>query len=1215
MENPVFSARRLALVLCCTLAAAFATSVQAALTNRWSFNNAQTNTVNAGTTMADSISGENATVRGNYSRFTGTQLTLRGPSGGGNAINTTIGNTGSATISGYIDLPNGIISSKTNLTVEIWATPLGFRNWMRLMDFGKTNIGEINDATTGPGNTTAEDSLRLSFARETSLNQQKMQIQTDAATFAFYQSDLATTAGTEYHYVLTFQDGVGTYGASGGRVSWYRNGALIGSADAPFHLSALEDVNNWLGRSQFGADYNAYANYNELRIYNHALTQAEISADYNAGPTTIPAAPATPPTPDNLWTFTVQADSAVASGKTFTDSIGGMIATLRGNGGALSGSAVVLPGTTDGNQTAAGISAYIDLPNGALQSPSTQSVSFEAWATPVSSKNWQRLFDFGRCGTTHGMGAATGEILDDSTPPGAFAGYDNLSLTFNNAANINSQQLEGQNDGGMAQASFSAATTVAGTKYHYVYVIENTGTGCQARWYRNGMWQNTANYTFHLSDITDVNNWIGRSMYSGDSNSNLSLDELRIYRRVITPAEILASYGAGPDPSTGPPEELPPVPVPENRWTFNGTAGNVASGTTFTDSGTGAIATVRGGGSTRTTTSLVLTGSTAGNSTAAAIAGYLDLPNGFVSSRPSATYEIWLTGISNKTWQRIFDFGRGNVTLNGPNAGEIIDGTIAPGGTQSYDGVMLSLNNNGVQGSHRLEAMLANASVTTVNTDLSASTTLGTQYHFAMVVEDGAGAGGASGCQVRWYRNGILQGSMDLAYRMPAISDVNNWIGRSAWSADSNSNISINELRVHRRAVTTKELLASVAAGPDATFAAPVAADDSATIQANQKVLVDVLANDTGSPIPSTLQIISAPAIGTASVSNGKIFYAHSGSSAAPVTFTYRVGSISGTADATVTINFANSLRLTNTALAMPAAPPATAWQLADALPGLTFTRPICLASLPADTKQLYVCEQGGVIKRVADVSSLTPSTTVFLDLTTLGAGFDIGPLLAGQPENGLLGLAFHPNYATNGFFYVAYTFSNRFHDWQYVTESVRTYESYLGRSQGGGGHEKPWNYYLTLIFWRREGFLWTQALIGGLAIVGMLNAFLDRRRADHKRAILVALSTYAIVLLIIYSVIPYKTPWSVMGVVYAFALLAGLGARTIFRVFTDVPVMTVRARDGSRRRHLQPVPPDKLRDRLQLSGGDTLRGERVAQSLRLLSHGAEPGDSLVAHP
>lgn len=136
--------------------------------------------------------------------------------------------------------------------------------------------------------------------------------------------------------------------------------------------------------------------------------------------------------------------------------------------------------------------------------------------------------------------------------------------------------------------------------------------------------------------------------------------------------------------------------------------------------------------------------------------------------------------------------------------------------------------------------------------------------------------------------------------------------------------------------------------------------------------------------------------------------------------------------------------------------------------------------------------------------------------------------------------------------------FSNGFRDWQHVTDSVRTYESYLGRSQGAGGHEKPWHYYLTLLFWRKQGFVWSEALIGGLAIVGMLNAFLDRRRADHKRAFLVCLSTYTLVLLLIYCVIPYKTPWSVLAVAHAFALLAGLGARTLFRAFTEIPVVKV---------------------------------------------------------
>ena len=471
---------------------------------------------------------------------------------------------------------------------------------------------------------------------------------------------------------------------------------------------------------------------------------------------------------------------------------------------------------------------------------------------------------------------------------------------------------------------------------------------------------------------------------------------------------------------------LPFLPEPENRWSFNGPAGAAPAGTTFIGSGTGTIATVLGNGATTTGTTLVLPGTTTGIATAAAISAYLNLPNGFVSSRPSATYEIWLTPISNKFWQRIFDFGRGTTTLNSSNTGEIIDGAVAPGGTTSYDGLMLSLNYGWVLGSHRLEARLAGGSVTALNTDLSGSTVTGTEYHYAMVVEDGAGAGGSAGCQVRWYRNGTLQGSMDLAYRMSAVSDVNNWIGRSAWTAISNSNIAINELRVHRRALSQRELLASVAAGPDAKFVGPVAVADSATIHPNQKVRVDVLANDTNSPIPYTLQIVSAPTTGTATVSDGKILYAHSGSSATPVSFTYRVSNVSdmspNTADGVVTINFATSLRLTNPALAMPAAPPATTWQMVDALPGLTFARPICLAPVPGDTKQLYVCEQGGVIRRVADVTSLMLSSNVFLDLTTLGTGFNIGPFLGAQPENGLLGLAFHPNYAINGYFYVAYT-------------------------------------------------------------------------------------------------------------------------------------------------------------------------------------------------
>lgn len=1012
------------MVAYCGLVAGIILPVKAELAHRWSFNQPSGNAA-AGTTMLDSISGAVATLQGNGCAFNGASLTLPG---------NTNGERSAGFIAGYVDLPNGIISSKTNLSVEIWAAPLSTKYFQRLFDFGRMVTGRGPGAVAGevidefgggrhPVGSAASDNLMLSFCVNNSLGQQRLFALLDGDRQTLADSAVATTAGTLYHYVMTFEDGVGTFGSSGGRMTWYRNGALIISGDVDFRLSQLEDVNNWLGRSQWSGDSMTHASYHEFRLYNHALTSAEISANLAAGPDLIPGPPVPVPTPDHRWTFTTQADSEAAAGFAFNDDLGNQVATLRGNGGSLTGGAVVIPGTTTGNQPASAISAYIDLPNGIVSE--TASVSFEAWATPLSSKNWQRLFDFGRCATTHGTGAATGEILDTAVAPGATAAYDNLSLTFNNGGNLNSQQLEGQYDGNPPVYTFSTAATTAGTKYHYVLVVEDNATGCQARWYRNGVLQNSNNFAFHLDEMEDVNNWIGRSMYTGDSNAHLSLDELRIYRRVITPGEIAASFTAGPDPTIGPPEPPVPAPLPSRRWTFNTPVGDAPAGTVISDEATGEIATVRGNGATLNGTELVLPATASnGNQDAANISGYLDLPDGIVSSRPSLTFEAWITPLSSKTWQRIFDFGNSSIT-SGPGAdpGEIIDGDTAPGGFVSNDNLFLSLNNGGTLGSHRFAAKVAGGGETGLNTDLSSVTAVGTRYHFAMTVADGAGTSGSSGCLVKWYRNGTLGGSIDLPYRVANLRDVNNWIGRSMWAADTNSHFKLDELRLYDRAISLAEVNSSLAAGPDAVFAPPVAVNDTATIHPAQKVLVDVLANDTGSPLPGTLEILGQPASGTATRSGEKILYAHTGSSAAPVTFTYRVGNISGaTATGTVTIQFADSLRLTNEALAMPAAPPATSWQLVDALPGLTFARPVCLTSVPGDSNQLYVSEQGGVIRRVADVTSLTPTTNVFLDLTTLSVGFNVGPLLAGQPENGLLGLAFHPNYAANGYFYVAYT-------------------------------------------------------------------------------------------------------------------------------------------------------------------------------------------------
>jgi glucose/arabinose dehydrogenase len=74
------------------------------------------------------------------------------------------------------------------------------------------------------------------------------------------------------------------------------------------------------------------------------------------------------------------------------------------------------------------------------------------------------------------------------------------------------------------------------------------------------------------------------------------------------------------------------------------------------------------------------------------------------------------------------------------------------------------------------------------------------------------------------------------------------------------------------------------------------------------------------------------------------------------------------------------------------------------------FSSPVAIVH--AGDSRLFVVQRGGLI-RILNANG-TINTTPFLTLTST-------TVLSGG-ERGLLGLAFHPNYATNGFFYVNYT-------------------------------------------------------------------------------------------------------------------------------------------------------------------------------------------------
>ncbi len=223
-----------------------------------------------------------------------------------------------------------------------------------------------------------------------------------------------------------------------------------------------------------------------------------------------------------------------------------------------------------------------------------------------------------------------------------------------------------------------------------------------------------------------------------------------------------------------------------HRWSFNGN---------LTDSVGGQNATVVDVGANNTTLSaseITLAGGTQVSS------DYVDLgdqvlPNGTTP----VTIELWAKQISVQNWSRIFDFG-----------------------SATTENLMMSWTRGTTLAQDRIEWV--DTAGTTTSNDTCQPYTLGVEYHIALVIEPGAGAGGTT--RVTWYRAastdstiGTARGTFDTPNTLAMMNDTNCWLGRSQWP-DNTANASYNEVRTWNRALSALELQTLHTAGPDATL-------------------------------------------------------------------------------------------------------------------------------------------------------------------------------------------------------------------------------------------------------------------------------------------------------------------------------------------------------------------------------------------------------------
>lgn len=210
----------------------------------------------------------------------------------------------------------------------------------------------------------------------------------------------------------------------------------------------------------------------------------------------------------------------------------------------------------------------------------------------------------------------------------------------------------------------------------------------------------------------------------------------------------------------------------------------------------------------------------------------------------------------------------------------------------------------------------------------------------------------------------------------------------------------------------------------------PEAQPDSTMVGVGGTVGVPVLRNDSdpngpADLAPSTLEIVTSPTRGTSTVdwTNRLIRYTHTATNTTPDAFTYRIRDAAGLAStSSVTVTISSAARLPMLHAAMPTNPPPQQISVADAFPGRTFASPLGLATPPGETNRLFIIEKGGDIEVIPNLAA--PSNSIFLNLDALVNGRTNAPAEVFQTsgEQGLLGLAFHPNYATNRRLFVVYS-------------------------------------------------------------------------------------------------------------------------------------------------------------------------------------------------
>ena len=161
----------------------------------------------------------------------------------------------------YVNLPPGVVSSCSNITLIAWINLASVSYWSRILDFG-------NDTTTY---------LFLTPRNGFNYTARFAVTATGAGGEQQINCPVPVDIGAWHQVAVTLNSAFGIL---------YLDGAPVGTnSSLTISPAALgPTTHNYLGKSQFSADPYLDGAFDEFRIYNVALSPAEIAATAALGP-------------------------------------------------------------------------------------------------------------------------------------------------------------------------------------------------------------------------------------------------------------------------------------------------------------------------------------------------------------------------------------------------------------------------------------------------------------------------------------------------------------------------------------------------------------------------------------------------------------------------------------------------------------------------------------------------------------------------------------------------------------------------------------------------------------------------------------------------------------------------------------------------------------------------------------------------------------------